>query len=79
MVYFGAQAEQRNVGVPDFRGMNRQQASDAAGALGLYILVRGNPETSHTVVVTGQAIPPKTEVPVGTTITLEFTDTAPQD
>ena len=79
MVYFGPQAEEKTVEVPDFKGMNRQQASDAAGTLGLYILVKGNPGTSHTVLVTGQEIPPQTQVPVGTTITLEFTDTAPQD
>ena len=60
-------------------GMNRQQASDAAGALGLYILVTGNDEISAGVTVTAQSAPKDTEVPAGTTITLEFADTAARD
>ena len=79
IVYFGETPQAQTVTVPDFTGMNRQQAHDAAGKLGLYILVKGNPEVSLTVTVTAQDIPPNTQVPVGTTLTLEFTDTAPQD
>ena len=65
------------VKVPDFAGMNRQQASDAAGLLGLYILVTGN--NGMEAIVTGQSTPKDTEVPVGTTIKLEFTDTKAAD
>ena len=65
----------RMVTVPDFTGMNRQQASDAAGALGLYILVAGNQNTDPAVVVTAQSEAKDTQVPVGTTVRLEFTDT----
>ena len=50
--------------------MNRQQASDAAGALGLYILVTGNAEVSLNVTVTAQNPPQETQVPFGNTITL---------
>ena len=46
LVYFGEAAQARTVEVPDFTGMNRQQASDAAGTLGLYVLVTGNQEIS---------------------------------
>jgi len=79
IVYFGPQVETETVKVPDFSGMNRQQAHDAAGKLGLYILVSGNPEIAQTVIVTGQSVPPGTAVSAGSTITLEFTETAPQD
>ena len=79
LLYLGEEAEERVAAVPDFTGMNRQQASDAAGALGLYILVTGNNDISASVTVTAQRIPKDTEVPVGTTITLEFTDTAARD
>lgn len=79
LVYLGEEPEQRSVAVPDFMGMNRQQASDAAGALGLYILVKGNDEISPAVTVTAQSVAKDTQVPVGTTITLEFTDTAARD
>lgn len=79
LVYLGQEPEQRSVVVPDFTGMNRQQASDTAGALGLYILVKGNDEISAAVTVTAQSEAKDTQVPVGTTITLEFTDTAARD
>ena len=39
ILYFGDKPEERTVTVPDFIGMTRQQASDEAGKLGLYILV----------------------------------------
>ena len=75
LLYLGDDVPEKTVEVPDFTGMNRQQASAAAGALGLYILPTGNLEISPAVTVTGQDIVPKTQVPVGTTIRLEFADT----
>ena len=65
--------------MPDLVGMTRQQASDAAGALGLYILVTGNQEVSTRVVATAQSIPAGEMAPAGTTIQLEFTDTGARD
>ncbi len=79
LVYLGETPENRSVEVPDFKGMNRQQASDTAGKLGLYILVTGNREVSGTVTVTAQSEAPGTQVPAGTTITLTFTDTTVVD
>ena len=60
--------------VPDFVGMNRQQASDAALESGLYILATGNLKLSPDVKVTAQSVQPGTSVAVGTTVRLEFTD-----
>ena len=79
LLYLGEPEENARIPVPDFLGMNRQQAADAAGALGLYILVTGNQEISPGVTVTAQDLPRDTPVPLGTTITLEFTDTAARD
>ena len=79
ILYLGDAPEASMAAVPDFTGMNRQQASDAAGALGLYILVTGNTEVSPNVTVTAQSEPKDTLVPVGTTITLTFTDTTARD
>ncbi len=79
LVYFGETAQIQTVKVPSFAGMNRQQAADAAGKLGLYILVAGNPSTDPKVTVTGQSIAAGTEVKQGTTIRLEFTDTNIRD
>jgi stage V sporulation protein D (sporulation-specific penicillin-binding protein) len=72
LLYLGEEPEIRMVKVPDFTGMTRQQASDAAGLLGLYILSTGN--SAMDAVVTTQSESKETQVPVGTTIKLEFAD-----
>ena len=79
LLYLDGAPEAEQVQVPDFAGMNRQQASDTALSAGLYILVRGNQGISPQVTVTAQSIPPKTLVDRGTTIELEFTDTQAVD
>ncbi len=79
LLYMGEETAPRKVAVPDFTGMTRQQASDAAGLLSLYILVTGNPEVSPNVTVTHQETAAGTEVDAGTTITLEFTDLGARD
>ena len=79
LLYMDDVPEIQEVTVPDFAGMTRQQASDTAGALGLYILVKGNPDTASTVTVTAQSVPPDTKIEVGTTIELTFADTQAKD
>ena len=79
ILYFGESAPENTVAVPNFQGMNRQQASDAAGALGLYIQPVGNLTISPQVTVTIQDIPANTQVAQGTTIKLTFTDTHAAD
>ncbi len=79
LLYLGEPSPQRTVQVPDFTGMNRRQASDEAGKLGLYILVSGNDEIAPNVVVTSQSIPAGESCAVGTMIRLEFTDTTARD
>ena len=79
LLYMEGEAEDTQVEVPDFLGMNRAQASDAAGKLGLYILVTGNQEIAPQVTVTAQNIPAGQTVDRGSTITLEFTDTTSRD
>ena len=79
LLYFGEEAKDTPVAVPDFIGMTRQQASDAAGKLGLYIQITGNTGLESTVTVTAQSIEKNSQVPSGTTIRLEFTDKASRD
>ena len=79
LLYLGPKPETPMAQVPDFIGMTRQEASDAAGRLGLYILVTGNQSVDKSVTVTGQSVAAGTSVAVGTTITLEFTDTKIRD
>ena len=59
--------------------MNRAQAEEAAGRLGLYILAAGNPELLPTVTAANQSIPKDTQVLMGTTVTLTFTDSTAKD
>ena len=79
LVYLGKKPEEETVTVPDFSGMTRQQAGDAAAALGLYIQAAGNPGEEDSVRVLTQEIAAGTRVPVGTTIQLLFADTKIQD
>jgi len=79
LLYLGEDPEDRMAAVPDFTGMNRQQAAEAAGKLGLYLLISGNTDISPQVTVIAQNIAKDTEVPLGTTITLEFTDRLARD
>ena len=79
LLYLGKAPERRRVTVPDFTGMHRQQAAQAAGELGLYLQITGNQAVSPQITVISQDIPKDTQVPVGTTITLEFTDTTARD
>ena len=79
LVYLGEEVPEETVTVPDFTGMTRQQASDAAGQLGLYILVAGNDEISAAVTVTAQSIEAGTVVNIGTTVRLNFADTKAAD
>jgi stage V sporulation protein D (sporulation-specific penicillin-binding protein) len=79
LLYFGESATEERVKVPDFSRMTRQQANDAAGRLGLYIVPVGNSDITPKVVVTGQYPAAGTEVPIGSNITLTFTDTDIRD
>ena len=79
LVYLGEKLPEAPASVPDFSGMNRAQAEAAADQAGVYILITGNDGKNSNVVVTLQDIPPGTEVPLGTTIQLQFTDTGARD
>lgn len=79
LLYFGENVEREPVMVPDFIGLTRQQASDTAGKLGLYLQITGNTGLEPSVIVTAQSIEKNTLVPPGTTIQLEFTNTQVRD
>ena len=79
LLYLSEENQPEQVAVPDFFGMHRQQAMDAAGKMGLYILVSGNTEISPQVTVVAQDIAPGTQVSAGTTIKLKFIDTQAAD
>lgn len=79
LVYLGERTGERMVTVPDFTGMNRQQASQAAGELGLSIIPMGNEEISLTVTVCSQKEPAGTQLSVGSAVTLQFADAAARD
>ncbi len=74
LLYMGEAVPTDKVTVPDFLGMNRQQAADVAAELGLYLQITGNDALLPSVKVTGQTIAPGTEVDRGTTVGLQYTD-----
>ena len=74
LLYLDGGTPESRVKVPDFRGMNRQQASDEAGKRGLFIRAIGNTDVAPNVTVCGQSEAPNTELAVGSTITLQFAD-----
>lgn len=79
LLYLGEDTPDATVSVPDFTGMTRQQASDAAGALGLFIAALGSDEISPHVTVCSQKEPAGSQVSVGSTITVQFANKAFRD
>jgi stage V sporulation protein D (sporulation-specific penicillin-binding protein) len=79
ILYFGDAQAPVDTEVPNFVGMNRSQAAEAAGKAGLYILISGNMSLDPAVVVTSQSESKGTKVLTGTTITLTFADTKVRD
>ena len=79
ILYFGDAQAPVDTEVPNFVGMNRSQAAEAAGKAGLYILISGNMSIDPAVVVTSQSESKGTKVLTGTTITLTFADTKVRD
>ena len=77
LVYLGETPGHSLITVPDFTGMNRQQANDASA--GLVLQISGNQERLPTVTVASQNISPGTEVEPGTYVTLIFYDSAARD
>ena len=74
VVYLGEKSREEPVNVPDFTGMTRQQAFDAAGLLGLYVLPKGNTNIAPEVKAVSQSISAGTKIQTGTTIAVTFTD-----
>ena len=79
LVYLGEPTQARLVTVPDFAGMNRQQASQAAGQLGLSIIPMGSEAIDVNVTVCSQKEPPGTQLPAGSAVTLQFADPTARD
>ena len=79
LLYLGESAPEGTVSVPDFLGMNRQQAADAAGNAGIYIRVAGNNSLEPAVTVIKQSVAAGAEVPKGCTVELTFTDNSASD
>ncbi len=79
LLYLGEMPPEQETEVPDFVGMNREQAEETAENLGLFLQIAGNPEKNQRVTVTEQSIPAGTKVSEGTTVRLQFADTEAAD
>ena len=79
ILYFSQEAPKDTVTVPDFMGMTLVSANYRAAENGLYMLVSGVNQDAYNVTATYQSPAAGTEVALGTTITVEFTDYTAQD
>ena len=79
LLYCGETPEAENVTVPDFLGMDRMKAAQAAQDAGLNLLILGNTDISPAVTAAEQSVPPGTKVPWGTTIRVQFLNTKAAD
>ena len=79
ILYMGEEAPTDLTTVPDLRTMTVAQANAAASQYGIYIQARGTDKNSGYIYVTHQDIEPGTEVPRGTTVTVEFTNNTVTD
>lgn len=78
ILYMGEEKPTDKVTVPNLSGLTLSQVNDVITNLGLYVQTKGATTTGGAT-VTSQDIPPNTEVDLGTTITVEFTDHTAQD
>lgn len=74
ILYFNQEAPEETVTVPDFSGMTLFNAQYMANISDVYMLVTGANKDDAYVTVTYQSPAAGTEVPRGTTVTVEFTD-----
>ena len=79
LLYCGETPEAEDVTVPDFLGMDRMKAAQAAQDAGLNLLILGNTDISPEVTAAEQSVPPGTKVPRGTTIRVQFLNTKAAD
>lgn len=74
VLYFNTEAPAELVTVPDFTTFDLNNVNYLANISDLYVLVTGSNKYDPSVVATHQSVPAGTQVPRGTTITVEFTD-----
>ena len=79
ILYLSGSAPDTPVTVPDLAGLDRREAAEAAGELGLGIIIKGNNTVAPHVVAAAQNIPAGTQVPPGTALVVEFIDRQARD
>lgn len=79
LLYCGETPEAEDVTVPNFLGMDRMKAAQAAQDAGLNLLILGNTDISPEVTAAEQSVPPGMKVPRGTTIRVQFLNTKAAD
>ena len=77
ILYMGAQMPTDKIVVPNLNGKTKAQAEAALANSGLYLQTKGS--SLYYAVITDQDYPAGEEVPRGTTITVELTDTTALD
>ena len=74
VLYMGENAPDETVVVPDLTGLGVSQVRQKLSALGLYYKSSGSEYATGNIVAQRQDIKGGTEVPVGTVVSVEFTD-----
>ena len=74
VLYLGEKVELPTVTVPDLSGMSKSKANSELNKIGLYMRASGATAADAEVKVYEQDIPPETEVPVGSVVSVEFRD-----
>ena len=65
--------------MPDFSGMNRQQAEDAASKAGVTLRISGNPEVGTEIIAVYQQPAAGEQAERGTEVTVQFADRNARD
>ena len=79
LLWFGDVPRQQTVTVPDFSGMNLQQASQAAARLGLRLIPSGNPDLTLALQAAGQSPAAGACAERGSAVQIQFTDPNARD
>ena len=79
ILYCGEDAPTEKSTVPDFMRLTVREAKELAASRGLYLQSKGTDQNPGYLQVTYQSIEAGTEVSLGTTVTVEFTDNSATD
>ena len=79
LLYLGEKPTETKITVPDFTGMDREEAGKLAEELGIFLKEQGNPDSGPGIRIFSQSPEPGAEISMGTGITVNYTDASARD